>query len=81
MEDLLFSIPKEHFEWQCFRSGRGSGQYHNKVGPGVRVIHKLSGAVGESCASKHRYKNMELALEKLMNTEEFKNWQRMEWKR
>ena len=44
---LLFSVTKNDFDIQTFRSGGKGGKNVNKVETGVRVIHRDSGATGQ----------------------------------
>ena len=48
MKELLFSITKDDFRVDTFRSGGKGGQNQNKVESGVRIVHVASGAIGES---------------------------------
>jgi len=72
--ELLFSINKKDFTIQTFRSGGKGGQHQNKTDSGVRIIHKESGAVGESRTDKSQHRNKRLALERLTETAKFKIW-------
>jgi protein subunit release factor B len=73
MEKIL-SITKKDFEVQTFRSGGKGGQNQNKVESGVRIIHKESGAVGESRRERSQGQNKKLAFEHLIKTPKFKVW-------
>jgi hypothetical protein len=72
--ELLFSITKEDFEVQTFYSGGPGGQNQNKRMTGVRIIHKESGAVGESREERSQLQNRKNALEKLTKTPKFRMW-------
>lgn len=73
-KELLFSITKKDLEIQTFRSGGPGGQAQNKLETGVRIIHKASGAVGESRTERSQHANKKLALKRLTETDKFKNW-------
>ena len=75
--ELLFRLTKKDFEIQTFRSGGKGGQHQNKTNSGVRIIHKKSGAVGESRESRHQHINKKLAFERLVDTPEFKKWHKL----
>ena len=70
----LITLTRKDLEVQTFRSGGKGGQHQNKVESGVRIIHKASGAVGESRSVKSQYRNKGLALRHLVATPKFKVW-------
>lgn len=74
MKSLLFSLTEKDFEVQTFYSGGPGGQNQNKRSTGVRIIHKASGAVGESREERSQLQNKRKALEKLVKTVKFKIW-------
>lgn len=74
-KELLFTLTKKDFNVQVFRSGGPGGQHQNKVASGVRIIHRDSGAVGESRTDKSQHRNRRLALERLVKSAKFKVWQ------
>lgn len=73
-KELLFSITKKDFEVQTFRSGGKGGQHQNKTESGVRIIHKESGAVGESRSERSQVVNKKMALQRLVSSSKFKTW-------
>ena len=73
-KELLFSINKNDFEIQTFRSGGKGGQHQNKTDSGVRIIHKASGARGECRNHRSQYMNKREALKRLTECAEFKMW-------
>ena len=73
-KEYLFSVTKKDFEVQTFRSGGKGGQNQNKVESGVRIIHKASGAVGESREERSQLQNKKRAFKRLTETKKFKNW-------
>lgn len=73
-KELLFTITKKDLDIQTFRSGGAGGQNQNKVESGVRIIHRESGAVGESRTERSQHHNKKLALKRLANSEKFKLW-------
>ena len=74
MKKKLFSITKKDFEVQVFRAGGKGGQAQNKLNTGVRIIHKESGARGESRNHASQYQNKKEALKRLTQTSDFKLW-------
>lgn len=77
MKELLFSVPKNDFIIQTFRSGGKGGQNQNKVETGVRIIHKYSDAVGESREQRSQLQNKQTAFRRLVETKEFKSYLRL----
>lgn len=71
---LLFSVTKKDLEVQTFRAGGKGGQHQNKTSSGVRIIHKASGAVGESRTERSQLLNKKLALQRLANSKKFNVW-------
>lgn len=63
--ELLFSVTKKDLTIQTFRSGGSGGQHQNTTDSGVRLIHKESGAVGESREHKSQHHNKRAALKRL----------------
>jgi protein subunit release factor B len=72
--ELLFSVTKDDLTIQTFCSGGPGGQHQNKVETGVRIIHKESGAVGESRSERSQHTNKKLAFERLVKSPKFKVW-------
>ena len=77
-KELLFSVTKDDFEMQTFKAGGKGGQAQNKNNTGVRLIHRDSGAVGEARDSRSQHQNKKAAFERLIATEKFQNWYRIE---
>lgn len=75
-KELLFSLTKKDFRIDTFRAGGKGGQKQNKTSSGVRITHIESGAVGESREERSQHQNKKLALNRLVQSKEFKNWHR-----
>jgi protein subunit release factor B len=75
---LLFSVTKDDFEIQTFRSGGAGGQNQNKVNSGIRLIHRASGAVGEARDSRSQLQNKKSAFVRLVNSKKFQAWLKIE---
>jgi protein subunit release factor B len=76
--NLLFSVTKDDFEMQTFRSGGKGGQNQNKVNSGVRLIHRGSGARGEARDSRYQAENKRAAFDRLLKTPEWIAWHKLE---
>jgi len=74
MKEHLFTLTKKDFKIQTFRSGGKGGQHQNKVESGVRIIHRASGAVGESRTDRSQHRNKGYALRRLVASPKFKVW-------
>jgi len=74
---LLFSVTRKDFVMQTFSSGGPSGQNQNRRSSGVRLIHKESGARGESREHKSQIANKEAAFVRLTQSEKFRTWRKI----
>jgi protein subunit release factor B len=74
VKELLFSVTKKDLEIQTFRAGGKGGQHQNKTDSGVRIIHRDSGAVGESRSERSQHRNKKIALKRLVDSAKFKLW-------
>ena len=66
MKELLFSVTKKDFELQFFRAGGKGGQKQNKTSSACRIVHKASGATGESREQRQQIANKKLAFQRLI---------------
>lgn len=73
-KELLFSVTKKDLEIQTFRAGGKGGQKQNKTSSGARVIHRESGAVGESREQRSQSQNIKTAFIRMSKTKEFLSW-------
>lgn len=74
MKKKLFTIDKKDFDIQTFCSGGPGGQHQNKTESGVRLVHRASGAVGESRTHRSQLRNKREALLRLTQNPKFKVW-------
>lgn len=72
--ESILTLTRKDFEIQTFRSGGKGGQHQNKTDSGVRIIHKASGARGESRTERSQLTNKKLAFQRLTQSVEFKLW-------
>ena len=77
MKELLFSVTKKDFELQFFRAGGKGGQKQNKTSSACRIIHKASGAIGESREQRQQIANKKLAFQRLVQSKEFQIWHKI----
>ena len=75
---LMFSLTKKDFEIQTFCTGGNGGQHRNAKQNGVRIIHPASGARAEHRDGRDQGKNKEAAFKKLVQSDTFKRWHRIE---
>lgn len=62
------------FEVSYFCGSGNGGQARNKVHSGVQIKHIESGAIGRSSDSRSQAENKKAALERLIETPQFKFW-------
>lgn len=74
--ELAFRTTIRDCEVQTFRSGGKGGQNQNKRDTGVRVIHRPSGAVGESREERSQLQNKKRAFVRMGESREFQTWAR-----
>lgn len=72
--ELLFSVTRDDFDESHIRGTGAGGQKKNKTHSGVRLVHRESGAVGESTESREQHRNRMLAFRKAIATPEFQRW-------
>lgn len=76
MKELVLSVTLQDCDVQTFRSGGPGGQNQNKRDTGVRIIHRASGARGESRQYRTQLENKRAAFKSMANTGQFKSWLR-----
>lgn len=74
MREKVLSVTIHDCEVQTFRAGGPGGQNQNKRDTGVRIIHKPSGAVGESREERSQLQNKKSAWKKLAAHPKMKIW-------
>ena len=80
-KELAFSVTLKDCDVQTFRAGGKGGQNQNKRDTGCRIIHRASGAVGESREERSQLQNKRNAFRRMAGTEKFKRWvERQLWK-
>lgn len=78
MREKIMSISKKDFNIQYFRAGGKGGQKQNKTSSACRIVHPASGAVGESREERQQSQNKKIAFCRLINSERFQTWLRVE---
>lgn len=78
MKELLFSVTKKDLDIQHFCCGGKGGQKQNKTASGTRIIHRASGAVGESREERSQAQNTKIAFRRMTESKIFKTWLRLE---
>lgn len=73
-KSLAFSVTLKDCDMQTFRSGGPGGQNQNKRNTGVRIIHRASGARGESREYRTQLENKKAAFRRMAETTLFKVW-------
>lgn len=74
VKEHLFTITKKDLDIQTFCSGGPGGQHQNKTESGVRIVHRESGAVGESRTERSQHQNKRIAMHRLVESAKFKLW-------
>lgn len=77
-KQLLFSITKKDFRVEFYRGSGAGGQHRNKTDSACRITHIASGAVGMSEDERSQYQNKKKAFERLVKSDKFQKWYRIE---
>lgn len=72
--ELLFSVTLKDCDVQHFRAGGPGGQKQNKTSSGTRVIHRPSGARGESREERSQLQNTKAAFRRMAESPQFRIW-------
>jgi protein subunit release factor B len=77
---LLFSLSKDKgdFRVQPYRGTGNGGQKKNKTMSACRIYHDASGTVVQSEEERSFFQNRKIAFKRLLNTEKFKQWHKIE---
>lgn len=71
---LLFSVTLDDCEIQSFAAGGPGGQHQNHSNTGIRIIHRDSGARGESREERSQLMNKKKAFRRMTEHPKFKVW-------
>lgn len=74
MRKRILSVTIHDCDVQTFHAGGNGGQNQNTRDTGVRVIHRPSGAVGESREERSQLQNKRAAFGRMARTIKFKVW-------
>lgn len=75
--ERILHITIKDCDVQTFRAGGKGGQHQNKTSSGVRIIHRASGARGESRDQRSQLQNKRLAFRRMAESQEFQRWIRL----
>lgn len=72
--ELLFSVTLKDCDVQTFSAGGPGGQNVNKRSMAVRIVHRDSGAVGESREERSQLQNKKAAFKRMTEHPKFRFW-------
>lgn len=72
--ELLFSVTLADCVVQSFSAGGPGGQHQNTSNTGIRIIHRPSGARGESREERSQLMNKKAAFARMVRTQLFRQW-------
>ena len=78
MKQILFSVTASDCDWSYTRGTGAGGQKKNKTSSAVHCTHRQSGAAGYSEETRSQAKNRQSAFVKMVGTDKFKAWHRVE---
>lgn len=70
----VLTVTLKDCDVQHFRSGGKGGQNQNKRDTGTRIVHRASGAVGESREHRTQLENKRAAFKRMAESAQFKMW-------
>lgn len=73
-KNYLFSVSLADCDLQTFSAGGPGGQHQNTSNTAVRIIHKNSGAKGESREHRSQLQNKKAAWKRMTEDPKFKIW-------
>lgn len=76
--ELLFRVTMADCEQQTFRVSGSGGQHRDKTSSGVRIVHRASGAVGQSSEDRSQHKNRQIAFRRMAESKTFEDWRQTE---
>jgi protein subunit release factor A len=74
MRELIFRTTIKDCTVQTFRAGGNGGQNQNKRDTGVRIIHRPSGARGESREERSQLQNKKAAFRRMGLSAVYRSW-------
>lgn len=81
MKQRVLHLTADDFEVQTFKAGGKGGQYQNKTESAVRIIHHDSGVTGECREERSQLQNKKKAFTRLVESEKFQSWLKIEHNR
>lgn len=75
---LLFSVTAKDLRIDTYRGSGKGGQNRNKRETAVRITHLASGAVAQSEEERDQLQNKRTAFKRLVQTEKFQRWHKLE---
>lgn len=78
MKKLLFSVTAADCDWSYTKGTGAGGQKRNKTSSAVHCTHRASRAAGYSEASRSQLDNKRDAFLKMVSTDIFKKWHKLE---
>jgi len=75
---MLFSLTKKDFIVEYYNPPGNGGQNKNKIAAACRIHHPASGAMASCHEERTQKPNRERAFTRLINTEKFQKWLRLE---
>lgn len=70
----LFSVTLNDCDLQTFSAGGPGGQHQNTSNTAVRIVHRASGAVGESREHRSQLQNKKAAWRRMAESPKFRVW-------
>jgi protein subunit release factor B len=78
--DLILSVTEKDLDITFYKASDGKGgQKANKTSSACRIVHRASGAVGDSSTHRQQIQNRKEAFRRLNKSKKFKLWLKTEY--
>lgn len=74
MKEKILSVTLKDCDVQTKRGSGAGGQNRNKRDTAVRIVHRASGAIGESQEQRSQRQNKETAFRRMVESPKFQLW-------
>ena len=74
MRELVIRTTIKDCDVQTYRVSGAGGQHRDKTSAGVRIVHRASGAMGQSSDDRSQARNKRIAFRRMAESVAFQTW-------